>query len=1076
MVVILEKSEHNIDFHPMVDFIEVSLLRYALTVKPTVYVSHIRQFWSTARIETTKEGTKILATVDGIVRTIFESSLRRNLKLRDEEGISSLPDAELFENLTLMGYNISPNQKLTFQKGQFSYQWKYLIHTIMQCPSPKSTGFNEFSSNIATALVCLATNRTYNFLKMIFDSLVKNVNNKGEGSGTPTESHQTPSPEALSPSHTTHTSPSLPPSSALLTVADEPVSPQRDVSQGEACPTNSGFIADQDRATIAKSSTLPHDSAPRVTFLAAVEGSMQQTILELTALCTSLQRQLSELTDKFQAQEVEINRLKERVKLLEEREGLASKSSRDDAPIKGRSMDEGEAGTKRVSDDTEEMATVLTSIDAVTVLTSGVVDVPTGSGSIPNASIIAKGSVPTGSEEVPTASPVFATTTVVTPVTRRKGKEVMVEAETLKKQKVQEQIDAQVTRELEEQLEREDQRRAEQIARDAEVARIHVEEELQSMIDGLDSNNETIAKYLQEYHQFSLKLPIERKVELISDLVKYQDNYNKIYKFQSQQRKPWTKKQKRDYYMAMEDFIPMGSKEEAERIKRKGLNLEQESTKKQKTSEEVTEEVKPPEEVIEEKVKEMIQLVPIEEVYVEALQVKHPIIDWKVYHEGQRSYWKITRLGGSSASYQFFIDLLKHLDREDLNQLWRLVKVTLSNRPPTIDWKLYDSRGVHHVTSKDKEIFMLVEKDYPLRKGLALVMICYKLQVENFSQMANDLVLKMYKITNSSRQQVVVAGTSSTNFSGTKDATSQDVKKDVSYLRYIAFPNWFHEAHLESSTSNAQDACNTDTLKSSGNSNPTATSKDPPAEQIESLTVESAIPTVSSPVLNACLEISTETTSGSRLISKRVTSQDETPSLDNTSTLSNRFEDILGVTTNTCDTNGVEADLSNMESIIPASPTPTFRIHKDHLKSQIIGPVDTPVQTRHKSKEMEEQSFIVEAMQEELLQFKIKNVWILVDCPKGVRPIRTKWVLKNKKDERGIVIRNKARLVAQGHTQEGRIDYEEAFAPVARIEAIRLFLAYASFMRFTVYQMDVKSAFLYGTIDEEVYVMQPPGF
>nr|GFA75438.1 hypothetical protein [Tanacetum cinerariifolium] len=112
-------------------------------------------------------------------------------------------------------------------------------------------------------------------------------------------------------------------------------------------------------------------------------------------------------------------------------------------------------------------------------------------------------------------------------------------------------------------------------------------------------------------------------------------------------------------------------------------------------------------------------------------------------------------------------------------------------------------------------------------------------------------------------------------------------------------------------------------------------------------------------------------------------------------------------------------------------------------------------------------------MQEELLQFKI---WTLVDCSKGVRPIGTKWVLKNKKDKRGIVVKNKARLVAQGHTQEEGIDYDEVFAPVARIEAIRLFLAYASFMGFTVYQMDVKSAFLYGTIDEEIYVMQPPRF
>ncbi|GJY22315.1 putative ribonuclease H-like domain-containing protein [Tanacetum coccineum] len=118
----------------------------------------------------------------------------------------------------------------------------------------------------------------------------------------------------------------------------------------------------------------------------------------------------------------------------------------------------------------------------------------------------------------------------------------------------------------------------------------------------------------------------------------------------------------------------------------------------------------------------------------------------------------------------------------------------------------------------------------------------------------------------------------------------------------------------------------------------------------------------------------------------------------------------------------------------------------------------------------------VEAMQEELLQFKLQKVWILVDLPKGHRAIGTKWVYRNKKDERGIVIRNKARLVAQGHTQEEGIDYDEVFAPMARIKTIRLFLAYAFYMDFMVYQMDVKSAFLYGQIEEEVYVCQPPGF
>ncbi|GKF09324.1 putative ribonuclease H-like domain-containing protein, partial [Tanacetum coccineum] len=115
-------------------------------------------------------------------------------------------------------------------------------------------------------------------------------------------------------------------------------------------------------------------------------------------------------------------------------------------------------------------------------------------------------------------------------------------------------------------------------------------------------------------------------------------------------------------------------------------------------------------------------------------------------------------------------------------------------------------------------------------------------------------------------------------------------------------------------------------------------------------------------------------------------------------------------------------------------------------------------------------------MQEELLQFKIQKVWTLVDLPYRNKAIGTKWVYRNKKDERGIVVRNKARLVAQGYKQEKGVDYDEVFAPVARIEGIMLFLAYASFMNFLVYQMDVKSAFLYGTIEEEVYVRQPPSF
>jgi len=118
----------------------------------------------------------------------------------------------------------------------------------------------------------------------------------------------------------------------------------------------------------------------------------------------------------------------------------------------------------------------------------------------------------------------------------------------------------------------------------------------------------------------------------------------------------------------------------------------------------------------------------------------------------------------------------------------------------------------------------------------------------------------------------------------------------------------------------------------------------------------------------------------------------------------------------------------------------------------------------------------IEAMQDELAEFERNEVWSLVPPPSGHTIIGTRWVFKNKLDDDGCIIRNKARLVAQGYKQQEGIDFEETFGPVARLEAIRIFLAYAAHKNFRVHQMDVKSAFLNGELQEEVYVKQPPGF
>ncbi|GJU09426.1 hypothetical protein Tco_1131822 [Tanacetum coccineum] len=179
LVAFLAKPTKSEGFEKVVDFLNASSIRYALTVNPTIYTSCIEQFWATIKVKTVNEEQQLQALVDRNKIIITKATVRRDLQLEDSNGVDCLPNATIFEELTRMEYE-KLSQKLTFYKAFFFPQWKFLIHTILQCLSAKTTAWNEFSSTMAYAIICLATNQKFNFSKYIFESMMKNLDSAGK--------------------------------------------------------------------------------------------------------------------------------------------------------------------------------------------------------------------------------------------------------------------------------------------------------------------------------------------------------------------------------------------------------------------------------------------------------------------------------------------------------------------------------------------------------------------------------------------------------------------------------------------------------------------------------------------------------------------------------------------------------------------------------------------------------------------------------------------------------------------------------------------------------------------------------
>ncbi|GJX56729.1 hypothetical protein Tco_0286626 [Tanacetum coccineum] len=331
MVDYLEKNDGNADFHQILDF---------LTSVRSILLSYIEQFWNTASLKTINSEKQIHAKVNGKAVVVSESSVRRDLHLNDEDGTACLTVNEIFENLALMGYETA-SDKLTFYKGFFSPQWKYLIHTILHCLSSKSTSWDQFSTNLASAIICLAKGQKFNFSKLIFDGGGDNVERaittaasldaaQDRDNIVRTQTTAMPNVDILQRMDTSgsprrqDTMGGAPAQTRSERVLEKPNEPP--LSEGHTSGRGEGRMEHQFKL-ITNVPITPHDS-PLLGGYTTGSDEGRLKLQELMAMCTKLSKKVLDLKKKKDAQAMEILRLKKRVKGLERQRKSSTSQSR----------------------------------------------------------------------------------------------------------------------------------------------------------------------------------------------------------------------------------------------------------------------------------------------------------------------------------------------------------------------------------------------------------------------------------------------------------------------------------------------------------------------------------------------------------------------------------------------------------------------------------------------------------------------------------------------------------------------------------------------------------------------------
>ncbi|GKE11820.1 hypothetical protein Tco_1415371, partial [Tanacetum coccineum] len=647
---------------------------YALTEHPIIFVSLIEQFWETAVLSTTEEGLQaISATIDGHEKLITKDSLRRHLKLDDAEGISSLSNEEIFEHLAHIGY-VTNSESLTFFKGHFSPQWKFFIHTILHCLSSKKTAWDQFSSNIATTLICLATSRRFNFSKFIFEAMVKNLDSphkfllypsklfsnmrrasKGysrvvtplfENMLVPThdeEQHQSPSRITSSPS--------LSPQPTLPSPSPEPIQPTHEADETDSMPHDSP-LHDVHSHRSAEGSVQQHDLTVLVTKLNdridGLEKDLQQTKKTYSTALTKLVLRVKKLEYKLKSGKA---RRKAKIVLSDDEE-IAEDSSKqgrkisqiDEDPTISLVQDEGiswipqeEEVHEKPSDETEVLVQEETPTEIIEEHGSG----EKGEMEISTANI-----------QVSTASPPKVSTVVPHVYTRRsakdKGKAIMEDHATPKKVKKRTQVQLSMDEELARKMEEEERIRfnAEQEARalqeeEEEILNLEAARELTGMIQNQGGYKES---YFKRMSYNDIRPIFERVWDHVNTFIPIG---SKVRKDSSKPSERETSKIVEEEKVEEEDVNPKPVliEKKAVGIRRKTLSRRRTSDKQGQDSSKRQKKEKETADYEEEKDELRIWLivVPDEEEFVnlEILHTKFSIVDWESQNLGNMHVYKI---------------------------------------------------------------------------------------------------------------------------------------------------------------------------------------------------------------------------------------------------------------------------------------------------------------------------------------------------------------------------------------------------------------------------------------------------